>query len=390
MSLGCSILNPITFKDLTVGADPNEWNTLHVDLKHGKFKIFDYCQPFQVDETIYLQFYSDSITVPTMYAYWMGDPIEITGVLASVRTGNDTRYFFNFPITLSSATYLNKKVYFKISQGATTLTSEPILVKDYSADIAKGIIKRIKYTNHDRNFSDLSGYFVDWPYIGNEGNYFEFLVEGQTMDVADKDESEILEESQSRSIISSVLFPGLNLKTDAIPAYLVRKLEAASNLDTFLVNGIEYTKDGSVEVERFGNSTSFNCSIKLTQKNALGINVDDLGLISDDMEWLKSYTNDAVVADFDIPTYAGYILHSIHIKHAGSSSGNTATVTCGYSDGDTNIIDAIGGQIADDGKWHDFILHDSEAIDSAQRLYFGISGSGVVLRVWIQFTLIDI
>jgi hypothetical protein len=44
-----------------------------------------------------------------------------------------------------------------------------------------------------------------------------------------------------------------------------------------MVNGIQYIKSGEIGQDRFGGSTLYQVSLKLTQKNAIGINVDNLG-----------------------------------------------------------------------------------------------------------------
>jgi Ca2+-binding RTX toxin-like protein len=45
-----------------------------------------------------------------------------------------------------------------------------------------------------------------------------------------------------------------------------------------MVNEVQYIKSGGIDQDRFGGSTLYQCSIKLTQKLAIGINVDNLGI----------------------------------------------------------------------------------------------------------------
>jgi len=47
--LSSSILNMVTFKDLTSGTNPNKWNTLHENRKHGGFFVKPFCQVFNKD-----------------------------------------------------------------------------------------------------------------------------------------------------------------------------------------------------------------------------------------------------------------------------------------------------------------------------------------------------
>jgi len=51
-----------------------------------------------------------------------------------------------------------------------------------------------------------------------------------------------------------------------------------SSLDIFLVNGLQYIKNGEIEVSQMGGSTLFQVSINMTQKLAIGINVDNIGV----------------------------------------------------------------------------------------------------------------
>ena len=67
--LTSSVLNSVTFKDLTSGTFPNAWNTLHADRKQAGYAVYDYCQQFDKDDVIYLQFTSDSATVPDLKVY---------------------------------------------------------------------------------------------------------------------------------------------------------------------------------------------------------------------------------------------------------------------------------------------------------------------------------
>jgi hypothetical protein len=391
MSLTSSILNPITFKDLTAGSYPNTWNTLHEDHYHGFFKIIPYRQLFPTDTTVYLQFSSDLITVPVLKAYKSEDGLAlvatIVGSLASTIGTDDIKYFFNFAITLNS-TYAEKSIYFICTQGTDVLTSEPIYVDNYSDQIARGQILMIKYTNYDRGETDLNTYFIDWANLDSDGKYLLFFIEGNMKEMQDSDEVEILEGSQSNEIISSVYFAGVQLKTGIIPDYMSRKLKAASSLDCFTVNEVEYVKEGGADDQIVGQSTSVQTTLKLTEKNTLGINVDDLGIENfAEMEWTKYYETDSAVSDFNCEIPEGYYLHTIRVTHAAASSGNDATVTAGYSLGAGELIDSFAGVIPDDGNIHSFPIHQQSSFDSAGTLYVGVSGAGVVLRFRIDFNL---
>jgi hypothetical protein len=126
--------------------------------------------------------------------------------------------------------------------------------------------------------SDLDDRFIDWSALTSTGKCLDFFVEAIDVEPNDTDESEVLEGSQSNTILSAVYYSGRVLKTGGIPDYLATRLGMASSLDVFLVNGIQYIKSGDASQDRFGGSTLYQVSIKLTQKNAIGINVDNLGL----------------------------------------------------------------------------------------------------------------
>jgi hypothetical protein len=258
------------------------WNTLHASRYQGGNKIIPYYQKFNKDHILYLQFESDSADDIVLTPY-CGTAIIETAFTESYDKSYGTsniRYFTNFVVTLDSD-YYDKEVYFKAVQGTDTLTSEPILVYDLTAELAKGTIKYVKYTNLDRVESDLDDRFIDWSILTSTGNYLDFFVEAIDIEPNDTDESEVLEGSQSKTIISASFYSGRVLKTGGIPDYMAARLGMASSLDIFMVNGIQYIKSGEISQERFGNSTLYQISLKLTQKNAIGINVDNLGVTVD-------------------------------------------------------------------------------------------------------------
>ena len=275
--LASSLLNSVTFKNI-VGNYPNMWNTLHANRKHNNNKIIPYYQKFNKNHVLYLQFESDISDSITLKAYSGLTEIEsFTNAYSTHYGTTDNRYYTNFVVTLDDI-YFDIPVYFKSTQGASTMTSEPILTKDLTADIAKGIIKYIKYTNLDRIESDLDDRFIDWNALASTGKYLDLFIEAVDVDPNDTDEVEILEGAQSKTILSAGYYSGKILKTGGIPDYLASKIGLISSLDIFTVNDLQYIKTGEIEISPFGNSTSYQVSIKMTQKNATGINVDNVGL----------------------------------------------------------------------------------------------------------------
>jgi hypothetical protein len=254
------------------------WNTLHANRYQGNNKVMPYYQKFNKDHVLYLQFESDAATDIVLKSYCGTTEIEsITESYDKSYGSSDIRYYTNFVINLDSA-YYDKKVYFKATQGSDVLTSEPVYVYDLTAELAKGTVKYIKYTNLDRIESDLDDRFIDWSILTSTGKYLDFFIDAIDIDPNDTDESEVLEGSQSKTILSAVFYSGRVLKTGGIPDYMAARLGMASSLDIFMVNGVQYIKSGEISQDRFGGSTLYQISMKLTQKNAIGINVDSIGI----------------------------------------------------------------------------------------------------------------
>lgn len=277
--IASSILNSVTFKNVPASNTyPNMWNTLHANRKQGGARVIQYVQKFQKDHILYLQFESDIADSIGLKAYHGLTEIEsFTGAYASSRGTSNIRYYTNF-VVLLDAPYYDKKVTFKATQGANILTGEPILTTNLTDELAEGTMKYIKYTNLDRIESDLDDRFIDWEALTSSGKYLDFFVEAIDTDPNDTDESEVLEGSQSKVILSASYYSGRTLKSGAIPDYLCARLGMASSLDIFMVNGLQYIKQGGIDQDRFGQSTLYQISMKLTQKLAIGINVDNIGL----------------------------------------------------------------------------------------------------------------
>lgn len=386
MSLISSIANPIMFKDLK-GNYPNWLNTLHDNRKQGVYKIIHYHQRFPKNETVYLQFSSDTSDALTLKGYYGATEITtgITVKAMATIAGDTTRYYFSCSIVLGSS-YYDKEITFKAVQGSFTLTSEPVLIEDIATDLANGSLKQVKYTNLDRDYSELQDFFVYWEDLLSTGSYFQFYIDCVDKELNDSDEVEILEGSQSKDIISSQQFAGINLKTGIIPDYMVRRLKVVSSMDVFLVNGVQYIKDSSAESENVGNSTSHQLTLKLTEKNALSINVDDLGVT--DFNNTEMITNQPFTdksTDFDTEIPAGYMVHEIFAEHAPTSTG-TAVLTSGLTSGSDLLIDAIQGTFTSAAGIKMFPVHYPASMQEvAGRLYFGISGAGVKLNISVNF-----
>jgi len=252
-----------------------------------------------------------------------------------------------------------------------------VRVEDLTEDIANGVIKRIDYYNND-----TFKHFLDFSSITE--NLFIYI-ESQDREIKDEDNIENLKGSQSYETTATSLFVGQLLKTDALPTYRVRQLEAITSLDVYTINDLQYIKQSGVEPEPFGNSTSFQNSITLIQKNAIGLNVDDLGITSDEMEWHKPGKFRGVSASVDAAVPADYMIHTVFIRHSSGSSGGPVAVTIGSSSGGTQYYDNIGGEIK--AGRNNFPIHDGAKTGaSIGRIYIGISASaGVKLDIDILY-----
>jgi hypothetical protein len=289
----------------------------------GHNKVIPYYQKFHKNHFIYLQFESDSPDTITLESFEGTRSIDVwVNPISSSYGTTNIRYYTNFVVTLY-ADYHDRKFYFKATQGSNVLTSEPVHCYDLTPELTKGTVKYIKYTNLDRNESDLDDRFIDWSALTSEGNYMDFFVDAIDIDPNDTDENEVLEGSQSRTILSSVYYSGRVLKTNGIPDYLAARLGMASSLDVFIVNGLQYIKSGEISQDRFGGSTLYQVSLKLTQKNAIGINTDKIGLIAG-----------SVVSQTNVSTY-GESDGSVIVTATGGTAPYQYNIGSGYQSSGT-------------------------------------------------------
>jgi len=381
MALNVSILNPIHFvSKAAAGAWLNDDNTLHANRVQGDYSVLPYCQKFNLNDDIVLQFSSDSDTLPVLIAYCDGDQIEeVTGGLTKSVYGTEgEKHYFNFTIEAGND-YENKIINFELSQGTDEFESDPIFVYDMAADKITGSINKISYFNFDRDDTEMGANFVDFESL-NETPLF-FYIEAQSREANDKATSEILDGAQRKTIISASLFPGNICKTEGVPKYMFRRMQCASILDYFAINEKEYVVDGAVTAEMFGNSTLMQLSIPVIEANAIGINVDNLKYeVMAGLREIKpeKYTNK--ISDFEATTPENYNVHFIQVEHSATSSGNEAVITCGETSGGVEYIVAENGIIDDPTIRYNFEIHDSPA-----KLYFTIAGTGVKLDVTIHY-----
>jgi len=378
----------LTFKDLT-GNYPTESNTLHANIKQAGFTSKGYCQKANNGETIPFQLISDVATAVSLRIYEDGTLLAtVAGTLINTIVGVVTRTYWNFSVDMTP--YNGKVVWMTATQGADVITSEPIKISDLTEDIAKGRIKRVDYNNQDRSNADLSGFFIDWSNIAS----MFFYIEAQDREIFLTDENEVLRGSQSDTLISATNYTGIILKTGPVPKYMVKRLMTVTSLDTFTVNDIRYIKGDAVDSELFGGSTLFQVTVELTEKNAIGLNVDDLGIetgSSDMDDAIVTVREDAVTgAGVQATRPAEYMLHTVWLQHATTSAAASATVKCGTTVGGDDIFDTTEGTIdkatyVQGGVFLEIPRHKLRNIDNAETLYFTVVGAGAVLRIVINF-----
>ena len=382
--LASPIVNAIMFKDIETQTYPNKSNFLHANYKQANAKILPYHQRFNNSETVYLQFVSDSNAAPSLTIYNPTPQAPIAGTLVNTIVGTTTRYYYNYSLDLTA--YNDKKISMTITQGAVTLTSEPVCVSSVTEDLANGTLRYIKYNNSDRDNADLSGNFVDWE----NRDYMFFYVEGQDVEPNQTDESVVLKGAQSDVIVSATLFTGVVFKTAEVPVYMLDRLAAVTSLDTFLMNNKQYVKNGEVEADLFGGSTSVQVSINLTEKNAIGVNIDDLGIEDTDMtEWHKENSVDGVIANYSITEPDGYLVSDIMIQADGTSVPVTTNVDIGYTVAGTEIAT---GPVAKASTYPTiFDAQRRASFSGASTIYFTFTGAaGYVLNIKVLFQLQDI
>ena len=121
--------------------------------------------------------------------------------------------------------------------------------------------------------------------------------------------------------------------------------------------------------------------MNVSEKSAIGINVDNLGFESmDQIKYVIDYRHKDVTGSLTQPIPAGYMLHVIIANHSATSSGNPATLIAGTSPGGTEYIEQENGYIDQVGQRYSFSQHDL-----AEHLYLNVTGVAVKLDIFIQF-----
>jgi len=379
------LANCVSFVDYEPSELPSYKNRLHEDLKQPGKKINCYSQKFNYGDTIALQFNSDRSAPPILRVLKNG--VQVNQYQPSstiVRTGTEgTRYYFNYSIQMISLFY-DQEIYFKVTQELEALMSEPILCYNMNEDLYDyQVMKRVDYSNFDKFDTDLRDFLIDWESLDTTNHLMFFYIGCENNEPNDSDESENLDGALNKTKISSTNYIGNILKTEPVPQYMFRRLELVSSLDFFAVNNVEYLKEGNVESEIFGTTTSVQCTMKLTDKLAAGINVDNFNFETmSEIIQVNGRTYEGVSADFDVVIPDGYMYHLAIVKHSPDSSGNEAVITIGSTLGGSDLCDEFAGVIDEATKTFTF-----DTPDLVSRVYFGVSGIGIKLDVYVQWLI---
>lgn len=383
-----SVLNSITFKSLA-GSYPSRANRLHNDYTRAGVTTIKYYQKFNNSDIIPLQFSSDSEIVPQLISFNEANEViaYIPGTLVSSYTGATNRYYFNFSVVLDYK-YSDQKVRFEIRQGSDYLNSEPICVSDISEEIETGTIKKIQYANYDVNgFAD--SYFTDWSVLD-----FMFFYVHSSESYRPEGTIDVLDDVNYKTNIAAKLFAAIEIKTDPIPDYLAEKMIAASMLDLFTINDVQYIASEVGDKEQFGKSSLYQLTLNLTEKSTVGLNADDIliqkQINNQDVIQVKKNQN-VTGSGWQVENPAGYMLHSIQIKHNNTSAADLAVVKCGTVIGGNDIIDEFQGEIERSeysNKFKNYPIHFLKTENAPYNLYFNVSGAGSDLTIICNFDTI--
>lgn len=241
MTIYQPFLNPVKF--VTVGysqdsrynsRDMDDWKYIQTIPEWITSRC--YCQKWQKNDTINLQFTSDA--GPITYQFLNKDEnVEYSGSFTQVGTG-PIAGFFLYEASIPLASFNEGKYYLKIIGTTITLLSEPLNIRTLHANTVL-----LEYTN--ASFKD--------DVIFETGFSPSLRIEGtvQYKSPASKDtlfEDQVL----NQSLLSSRgydLYEFLIGSSEGIPDYLIKKLNRILGCSTVMYDGIEYTKNDGAKFE---------------------------------------------------------------------------------------------------------------------------------------------
>lgn len=266
-----------------------------------------YCQMVNRNDTITIQVKTDYTSVTAvLYNVLTNTETALTETLTGDYTDFD---FWEIPITFSTNGYYKIFVIgLRSGYAPARWESEMIEVKTSWGGV------KIEYYN------DASTPYVDYS------NSIQHMVrvEGilRLSDIGGKDEyyNNLGNEERVYSETETIY----DLSIENIPYYLARQLIYASKCDTFIVDDVQYiAKEHSLSAHP--GSHNFDITLKLTEKEVIGVNADDT---DHNYTWDESESGDSIVASNEVITlYDDYITVIADLDHSGSGPGDPLTGT---------------------------------------------------------------
>ena len=361
------------------GLLPSRVNTRSGNEKYGSLTINEYCQRFDVSDTVKVQCVSDLIEVPTVTVQSAAGTATITATLVKSYVADpdpdNWRYYFEFSIVYTSYTG-----WFQIFavQNNIEWRSE-YQIKDYMLlEVADGESLLIQYTNKTHR-SDFPNFQIDYTTDIEMFFYVEAIIR--------KPESESQEDSytnqSNKELIGFQYFDGSLLETGAIPKFVERKIKIAAGHFLFVVNNVEYKAKES-SVEEYGKTNHVILTMPIIEKSALALSSDDLGKIYEESLMMLTRKIDALTSTATFIVPAGYIIHEFVCGHALASLADY-TFKAGYTVGAEDLIEPFIGEVPLLGGNIAIPTHAQKVFDTAQTIYVEmVTGVGAIGKIWVQ------
>ena len=354
MTMIISQANSLRFRK--VNSDlPNFDNTLLANELFYNDKIETYLQRWNTSDVVTVQIKSDSAVVPTVVV--VSDDNSTASLIvvgATYKTRYDTAggtnynlWFFEFQLIMSS--FLTE-TFVTVTQGTDVYKSEPFIGDiEIDSELQNGETLKLEYTNND----NVPAFQIDFSTLVTFTLYIKAIIKdyesGGDISVYDnQDEVEKLKETAKRIF---------SFKTLQVPRYLAETLKLASSMDNLVINDVAFVREDQPEVSPIDGNNFVEFSMKVTDKEYLGVNTHDIGfdcdniVISEEMQILSK--DDATGAEVFV-VLAGYLVHTLRanwvsgtpaIKLGTTVGGDELVYQFPMSASIVNITVAIHGDI---------------------------------------------
>ncbi len=355
----------------------NVENTLSFDEKYGGFGIRSYCQKWDDAAVVTVQVVSDIDTVPTVNVNPLSGAAcaDITAVLITSYPATSVlaaRYYFEFDVSFAS--YANRIVQIKVTQGTDVWISEYQQSLDLTEDMEDGDMVLIQYTNKDA-VSYLPNTQIDYT----TGIEFFLYVEAVLKDISYQVEDKMFTNISEKVLIESQTFKARKLATIALPEFMTDKIAIAGKCFTFLVNDIQYTTDGVPEIA--SPATNVRQLVwTLVHTDILGFTNDDKSINLPTVDGLLTRNGDAIVSTWTFIVPAGYLMLAVVAGHAAGSAGaydiNVGSTLHGVDYIDTGTVPFVAINTT-------FNLTTQPYFAIAATVYVEISGAGAIAKIYV-------